>query len=94
MLRDFVHWLIIVFVLLALRVFPDRNLDTLPCEAFAQRRAFDDAWKLLRRVDLELVGVDVGEDRSSVLVQTTTIGIADIDEVHAQSAAHQSVIRD
>ncbi len=77
---------VLIGVPVALGVLPDGDLDSLRCEALAQWRALYDTREFLRRVDLELVGVNEGEHGCSGLVQSTTkSGIANVDEVHAES---------
>lgn len=77
--------IVLIGVPLALGILPDGYFDSLGSKTFAQWRALDDTRELLGGVDLELFGVDESEHRSPGLVQPATSGIANVDEVHAES---------
>lgn len=57
-----------IIVVSALGLLPDRNLDTLVGKLLAKRRAFNDTWEFLRRIDLEWFGVDECKDGSLMFV--------------------------
>ena len=77
--------LVLLGVPIALGVLPNRDFDSLAREALAQGRALDHTRELLGGVDLEFVRVDEGEDGGAGFVEAADSGVADVDEVHAES---------
>ena len=78
------HSFIVLTVLITFTILPDGYLYALSGEGFAKRRGLNNSRELLRRIDLELVGEDVGEDRCLASVQPAATYTADIYKVHLE----------